>query len=69
MSVRIKISNIEGVPEPVFVDVHHRLQDGTVFEHPLRTHEIGPNEEMDFTVSCAQVLVVREGPEIVRGEG
>ena len=69
MTIRIQIKNIDAAGEPAFVDVHYRQSDGSVVSTPTRTYTLEPGQTRELAAYCAQVLVVREGPEIVRGEG
>lgn len=65
---RISITHNERTGEPVFIDVHHRHPGGAVTPAPLRTYQLEPGEARTIEVHCAQVLVVREAPELRPGE-
>ena len=69
MTIRIQIKHIEAAGEPAFIDVHYRKADGSVIPTLTRTYTLEPGETREVAVYYAQVLVVREGPEIVQGEG
>lgn len=65
---RISITHNERTGDPVFVDVHHRQPGGAVTPQALRTYQLEPGEARTIEVHCAQVLVVREAPELRSGE-
>ena len=65
---RISITHNERTGDPVFVDVHRRHPGGAAAPQPLRTYQLEPGEARTIEVHCAQVLVVREAPELRSGE-
>lgn len=69
MSIRVTITHNEKVGEPAFVDVHHRSPGGAVTPQAIKTYTIEPGAAVTLCVHSAQVLVMREAPEIVHGEG
>lgn len=68
MTIRITLTHNEKAGDPAFVDVHYRSMDGGVVPTPTKTYELSPGEARTLCVYGAQVLVVREGPDLPRGE-
>jgi len=68
MTIRITLTHNEQAGPPAYVDVHHRTMDGGAVPTPVRTYTLQPGEARTLCVYGAQLLVVREGPELPRGE-
>lgn len=69
MTIRITITHNEKTGDPAYIDVHYRMGDGLVTPHPVKTYTLQPGEARTLCVYSAQVLVVREAPDIPHGEG
>jgi hypothetical protein len=69
MTIRISMTHNEKTGDPAFIDVHHRSPGGAVTPQPIKTHTLQPGESQTLCVYSAQVLVVREAPEILHGDG
>ena len=69
MTIRITLTHNEQAGPPAYVDVHYRGMDGSVLPTPTKTYTLTPGESRTLCVYSAQLLVVREGPDLPRAEG
>ena len=68
MTIRITITHNEMTGEPAYIDVHHRAPCGAVTPQAIKTYTLQPGEARTLCVHSAQVLVIREAPEITHGD-